>query len=61
MEIKVLIDGREVLATEVQKNWWGEYTQLRNDIGDLVGIPLGTERPSDEVLLQKLHRAIHRY
>ena len=61
MEIKVLIDGREVLTTEVQKNWWGEYTQLRNDIGDLVGIPLGTERPSDEVLLQKLHRAIHRY
>jgi hypothetical protein len=61
MEIKVLVDGREVLNTEVQKNWWSEYTQLRNDIGDLVGIPLGTERPSDEVLLQKLHRAIHRY
>jgi hypothetical protein len=61
MEIKVLVDGRQVLNTEVQKNWWSEYTQLRNDIGDLVGIPLGTERPSDEVLLQKLHRAIHRY
>lgn len=61
MEIKVLVDGQEVHSSELHKSWWSEYTQLRNDLGDLVGVPLGTQRPSDEELLQKLHRMIHRY
>lgn len=59
MEIKVLVNGREVHSTEIEKSYWAEYSELRNNMSRLVGQSPGDVIHSDEVLLQKLYNKIH--
>lgn len=59
MKIKVLVDNREVHSVEVQKDYWAEYSELRNNLSQLVGQYPGDVIYSDEVLLQKLYNKLN--